>query len=97
MASSPKYYDRVAMTTTTTGTGTLTLGSAVTGYQAFSALGNGNSAYYGLYAVDSNGNPSGDWEVGIGTYTSSGTTWSRDKILASSNAGAAVNLSAGTK
>jgi hypothetical protein len=35
--------------------------------------------------------------VGIGTYTSSGTTLSRDTVLASSNGGSLVNFSAGTK
>ena len=38
-----------------------------------------------------------EWEVGIGTYTSSGTTLSRDTVLASSNSGSLVNFSAGTK
>ena len=38
-----------------------------------------------------------DWEVGIGTYTASGTTLSRDTILGSSNSGSAVNLGAGDK
>lgn len=84
--------DRVQETTTTTGTGTLTLGGAVLGYQSFSAIGNGNTTYYAIYAT---GTP--DWEVGIGTYTASGTTLSRDTVLASSNSGALVNFSAGTK
>jgi hypothetical protein len=97
MASSPKFYDRVLMSSTTTGTGTLTLGSAITGYQAWSVLGNGNSAYYYIEGVDGSGVPSGEWEVGIGTYTTSGTTLSRDSILASSNSGSVVSLSAGTK
>lgn len=84
--------DRVKVTTTTTGTGTLTLGSAVTGFQDFGVVGDGNTTYYTISV------PGGaDWEVGIGTYTASGTTLSRDTILASSNAGSAVNLSAGTK
>jgi hypothetical protein len=38
-----------------------------------------------------------EWEVGIGTYTLSGTTLARTAILASSNSGSAVNFSAGTK
>jgi len=84
--------DRVKETTTTTGTGTLTLAGAMSGFQAFSVIGNANTTYYAIYE------PSGtDWEVGIGTYTLSGTTLSRDTILASSNAGAVVNFSAGTK
>jgi hypothetical protein len=83
--------DRVQETTTTTGTGTLTLGGAVTGYQAFSAIGNANTTYYTISST------SAEWEVGIGTYTTSGTTLSRDTVLASSNSGSLVNLSAGTK
>jgi hypothetical protein len=84
--------DRVKETTTTTGTGTITLAGAVLGFQAFSVIGNGNTTFYTIQ--DS---IAGDWEVGIGTYTSSGTTLSRDTILESSNAGSAVNFAAGTK
>lgn len=84
--------DRVKETTTTTGTGTLTLAGAVTGFQSFSVIGNGNTTYYAI--VDS---VNGTWEVGVGTYTSSGTTLSRDTIFESSNSGSAVPFAAGTK
>lgn len=84
--------DRVKETTATTGTGTLTLAGATLGYQAFSVIGDGNSTYYAIQDV-----ATGDWEVGIGTYTASGTTLSRDTILESSNSGSAVNFSAGDK
>ena len=84
--------DRVQETTTTTGTGTITLAGAVTGFQSFAAIGNGNTTFYTI--ADQSGS---NWEVGIGTYTSSGTTLSRDTILASSNSGSAVNFGAGTK
>ena len=84
--------DRVKETTTTTGTGTITLAGAATGFQSFSVIGNGNTTYYAI--TSSSGS---EWEVGIGTYTSSGTTLARTTILASSNSGSAVNLSAGTK
>lgn len=82
--------DRVQETTTTTGTGTVTLAGAVSGFQSFSAIGNGNTCYYAIVGET-------EWEVGLGTYTSSGTTLSRDTILESSNGGTAVNFSAGTK
>lgn len=84
--------DRVKETTTTTGTGTVTLAGAVSGYQSFSAIGNSNSTYYTIA-----GQGTTEWEVGIGTYTASGTTFSRDTVLASSNSGSLVNFSAGTK
>lgn len=84
--------DRVKETTTTTGTGTVTLLGAATGYQSFSAIGNGNTTYY---TISSNGGS--EWEVGIGTYTSAGTTLSRDTVLSSSNGGSLVSFSAGTK
>ena len=82
--------DRVKETTTTTGTGTLTLDGAVTGFQSFSVIGNGNQTYYTI--TDGT-----NWEVGIGTYTSSGTTLSRSTILESSNSNNAVNWGAGSK
>lgn len=84
--------DRVQVTSTTTGTGTFTLGSAVSGFQDFSVIGNANTTYYAIV-----GQGTTEWEVGLGTYTSSGTTLSRDTILESSNGGTAVNFSAGTK
>ena len=84
--------DRVKETTASTGTGTVTLAGAVAGFQSFSAVGDGNTTYYAI--VDA---ASGDWEVGIGTYTASGTTLSRTTVLSSSNAGSLVNFGAGTK
>ena len=84
--------DRVRETTTTAGTGTVTLGGAYAGFQSFSVIGNGNTTYYAI--VDST---TGAWEVGIGTYTASGTTLSRDTVLSSSNSGSLVNFSAGSK
>ena len=83
--------DRVKDTTTTTGTGTITLsGTAPAGYQSFTAIGNSNSTYYTITSTN-------DWEVGIGTYTSSGTALSRDTVLSSSNSGNLVNFPAGSK
>lgn len=82
--------DRVKETTTTTGTGTYTLAGAEVGFQSFSTIGNGNTTYYTV----TNG---GDWEVGIGTYTASGTTLARTTILSSSNSDNAVDWSVGEK
>jgi hypothetical protein len=84
--------DRVRELTTTTGTGTITLNGAVSGFQAFSVIGNGNSTYYTIYHQST-----GAWEVGIGTYTSSGNTLSRTTVLSSSNGGALVPFVTGSK
>ena len=82
--------DRVKETSTTTGTGTFTLAGASDGFQSFAAIGDGNTTFYTI----SDGT---DWEVGIGTYTASGTTLSRDTILSSTNSDNAVNWGAGDK
>ena len=85
--------DRVQVTVSAPGSATtITLGAAVTGFQDFAVIGNGNSTYYTI--ADQSGS---NWEVGVGTYTSSGTTLSRDTVLSSSNSGSLVNFSAGTK
>jgi hypothetical protein len=84
--------DRVNETSTTTGTGTFTLAGAVTGFQTFAAIGDGNTTYYTIVLQGGS-----EWEVGLGTYTSSGTTLSRDTILSSSNSNNAVDFAAGTK
>jgi hypothetical protein len=74
------FADLVRETTSTTGTGTLTLTGAVTNYQSFAAIGNANTTYYRIIS-------GADSEVGIGTYTLSGTTLSRDTVLYSSAGG----------
>lgn len=85
--------DRIKETTNTTGTGTVTLLGAVTGFQAFSVIGNGNTTYYTIA-----GQGTSEWEIGVGTYTASGTTLSRDTVLASSaGAPTKTNFSGGTK
>ena len=82
--------DRIQETTSTTGTGTYTLAGAKSGFQSFAAVGDGNTTYYAC--TDGT-----DYEVGIGTYTLSGTTLARTTIIESSNSNAAVNWSAGSK
>jgi len=86
--------DRVKETTTTTGTGTITLAGAATGFQSFAVVGNANTTFYCIAAQTGT-----EWEVGIGTYTLSGTTLARTTVL-SNSAGTqptALTFSAGTK
>lgn len=81
--------DRVQETTNTTGTGTLTLAGAVSGFRSFAAIGNANTTYYTIVSGT-------DWEVGLGTYTSVGTTLSRDTVYSSSAGGTTkINVAAG--
>jgi hypothetical protein len=85
--------DRVRETTTTTGTGTITLAGAVTNFETFTAnLSNSDTTYYAI--VDNTNNA---FEVGLGTFTSSGTTLARTTIIASSNSNSVVSLGVGTK
>jgi hypothetical protein len=83
--------NRVKESTATTGTGPVTLAGASDGFQSFNtAFANGDTVYYTIVGGT-------QWEVGIGVFTSSGTTLSRDVVLSSSNAGSLVNFSAGSK
>jgi len=84
--------DRVQETSTSVGTGTITLAGAVTGYQSFAVIGNGNTTYYTI--ADQSGS---NWEVGVGTYYSANVSLARTTILSSSNANAVVTFGAGTK
>jgi|688.fasta_scaffold55567_6 hypothetical protein len=83
--------DRVQETTSTTSTSSYVLLGAANGYQSFGAvLANGDTTYYAI-TNDT------DWEVGIGTYSTTGPTLARTTILASSSGGSAVNWGAGVK
>jgi hypothetical protein len=77
--------DRVKQTASNPGTGTITLLTTTTGFQSFSAVGDGNTTYFAI--VDA---ATGAWEVNYGTYTSSGTTLSRNATPLSSSAGGAL-------
>jgi len=85
--------DRIKETTTATvfGTGNPTLAGAVSGFRSFADVGNGNTTYYTIVGGT-------QWEVGIGTYTASGTTLSRDTVLSNSlGTTAKINFTAGVK
>jgi hypothetical protein len=85
--------DRIKETSTTSGTGTLTLAGAAAGFRSFADIGNANTTYYAI--VDAT---AGTWEVGIGTYTASGTTLSRDTVLSnSSGTTTKINFAANSK
>jgi hypothetical protein len=85
--------DRIRDTTTTTGTGAVTVsGTAPTGFRTFSTVLATNDTFLGMIAHRTQN----EWEVGLYTYSSTNTV-TRTTILASSNAGSAVNFSAGTK
>lgn len=84
--------DRVKETATSPGTGSVTLLGASTGFQSFAVIGNGNTCYY---TISDQGGP--NWEVGIGTYSTTGPTLARTTVLASSNAGSLTDFNAGTQ
>ena len=79
--------DRVQQTGTANTTVSFTLSGSVTGFQSFAVIGNNNTTYYS--STDATGN----WEVGLGTYSTTGPTLTRTTILASSNSGSAVTFS----
>lgn len=79
--------DRVQQTGTANTTVSFTLSGSVTGFQSFAVVGNGNTTYYSSFDA------TGNWEVGLGTYSTSGPTLTRTTIYSSSNSGSAVTFS----
>jgi len=86
--------DRVKETSTTSGSGVFTLAGAASGFQSFAVIGNTNTTFYCIA-----GQGTSEWEVGIGTYATSGTTLTRTTVLSNSSATepAALVFAAGTK
>ena len=86
--------DRVKETSTTTGNGVFTLAGAASGFQSFAVIGNTNTTFYCIAGQGTN-----EWEVGIGTYASAGTTLTRTTVLSNSSATepSALSFAAGTK
>jgi hypothetical protein len=78
--------NRVQETATPNTTVSFTLTGAVSGFQTFAVIGNTNTTYYS--ATDTAGN----WEVGEGTYSTTGPTLTRTTVYASSNSGSAVTF-----
>lgn len=84
-----KLLDRAVMSVSgTPGTGTITLGSAATGFQSFASAGLGNADTTAYVLTDGSA-----WEIGVGTYNTTGPTFARTTITASSNSGSAITAS----
>lgn len=88
----------VLETSTTTGTGAFTVAGALTGFRTFGSVmtAPSDTCWYAIRGVDSSGNFTAEWELGVGTYSASNTL-TRTTVRRSSNANAAVNFSAGDK
>lgn len=82
----PNFLDHVKMTVSgTPGTGTITLGSAVAGFQSFAGASATSGATYPYEARDGDA-----WELGWGVYTTAGTTLAR--TLIASSTGSLISL-----
>lgn len=88
------FADRVRDTSTSTGTGAITLANTAPAGSVTFASAFGSASIRVGYVIQ--GQTAGEWEVGSGMFN--GTTGlTRDAVISSSNAGALVNFSAGTK
>jgi hypothetical protein len=79
--------DRAQQSGVANTTVSFTLTGSVTGFQSLAGVGNGNTTYYSAF------DPAGNWEVGLGTYSTTGPTLTRTTIYSSSNSGSAVTFS----
>lgn len=92
MAAGPRFINRLKLTSATTGSGTLTCAVASGPWNPLTKIADGDWGYFTCA-----GQSGSEWETFEGTVGGSGTTLTRDVVLDSSNGGAAVNFSAGTK
>lgn len=86
--------NRVYFRVTANGTGTFTVSTAITGYMT-PAQGDAKDKLWYSYSAESDN--LSEWEVGVGQYTTSGTTLTRTTVLKSSNGNATVNFTAAPK
>ncbi len=91
--------DRVQEASTSTGTGAITLTGNITGFVRFAdaPMAVGDTCIALIEAVDGSGVPTGEWEIGEATYSAANTLSRPASPIASSNGGAPVNFSAGSK
>ena len=81
--------DRAQQTGTANTTVSFTLTGSVTGFQSLAGVGDTNTTYYSAFDA------SGNFEVGLGTYSTTGPTLTRTTIYSSSNSNTAVTFSGG--
>jgi len=86
-----KLFNRAKMTTSTTGSGTVTLSDAAVGFQTFAAAGVSDGDVV-QYVIEEGGN----FEIGTGTYSSSGTSLTRSPTE-STNSNSAITLAGAAK
>jgi hypothetical protein len=87
-----KLYNLAGVSTTTSGTGTVSLGDALPGLLTFQGSGaqDGDVVSYSILDGDNT-------EVGVGTFTLSGTTLSRDTVRNSTNSNNKIDLTGSAK
>ena len=86
--------DRIKEASTSTGTGNITFSGAGATFSTFSSVMTTNDTTY--YAIVHTSSGVDEWEVGLGTYNSSGEL-ERTTVLNGSSGTSAVNFSSGSK